>query len=400
MRAIWILWASVAMAACGATDELEAKLVDGTPEALAEVLPKDLFAPSSGASLLPATITAGESLARIKADGWDPRDDYPIFAFTGAPGDVEVLPAESEPIKALLIGWPGGASNLTSFFAGVIKAASSEVSTVIVYVPSQTVANGLYSALSSAGAPLSKIKFLKLSLDTIWMRDYGPLMVRANNSSGYRVVDLRYYYGRWNDDAAPSRLATAWQVPVSRPPLELEGGNFQSDGAGTCIATTQVLKQNSGYTTQKVKSLFQQYLGCQSTLILPALDGEGTGHVDMYVTITGPRQAIVGQYSSADDSYNAKIADQGAAILKAAGFTVHRIPMPTNYDGAYRSYTNSLAVGKRVLVPVYSDDRRYESQALAVFKKAYPGFTIVPIDSTQVIQMAGAIHCVTITLGN
>jgi len=399
--AIGIMCASaLAWAACGANDELEAKLVDGTPEALAEVLPKDLFKPSAASQMLPAAVTANETLARIKADGWDPRDDYPIFAFTGAPGDVEVLPAESEPAKALLVGWPGGASSLTSFFAQVIASAASEVSTVVVYVPSQSVMNGLASALQSAGATMSKIKWLKLTLDTIWMRDYGPLMVRASNSSGYRVVDLRYYYGRWNDDAAPTRLANAWQIPVSRPPIELEGGNFQSDGDGTCIATTQVLKQNTGTTSSKVKSIFSQYLGCQDTVILPALDGEGTGHVDMYVTITGPKTAIVGQHSSLDDSTNAKITDQGAALLKAAGFTVYRVPMPTNYDGAYRSYTNSLAVGKRVLVPVYSDDKRDESQALSVFKKAYPGYTIVPIDSTKIIQWAGAIHCVTMTLGN
>jgi len=73
--------------------------------------------------------------------------------------------------------------------------------------------------------------------------------------------------------------------------------------------------------------------------------------------------------------------------------------MPGNWDGAYRSYTNSLAVGDRVLVPVYSDDTRYQSAALSVFKQAYPGRTSVPIDSTGVIQWAGAIHCVTMTIG-
>ncbi len=398
MRAIGIMCASMLAAACGPSMELDGRLLDDTPDALAEALPKEVFAPSKEASALPAHVTAAEALAKIKADGWDPRDDYPIFAFTSAPGDVEVLPAEVEPAKALLIGWPG-VSGLSSYFAQIIKAAASEVATVLVYVPSQSAMNSLVSALNAAGVSTSKVKFLKLSVDTIWIRDYGPLLVRANNSAGYRVIDLRYYYGRWNDDAVPTRLATAWQIPVSRPPLELEGGNFQSDGAGTCITTTQILNQN-GATSAQVKTILAQYLGCQSTLILPALYGEGTGHVDMYVTITGAKQAIVGQYSTADDSYNAKIADQGAAMLKAAGFTIHRIPMPTNYDGAYRSYTNSLAIGKRVLVPVYSDDTRYQSQALAVFKKAYPGFTIVPIDSTQVIQMAGAIHCVTMTLGN
>ncbi len=327
----------------------------------------------------------------------DPRDSHPSYTYAAAPNDGGYLPGEYEPVQALLIGWANGASELQPMFVDLIAATAPHVTTV-VYVNSNYQASQIYNALDARGADPDQVSFQQLDIDTIWMRDYGPLLVKT--ATGYRVVDPRYYYGRWADDSAPTTLAGSWGVPVSRPALDFEGGNFQSDGTGTCITTTWMLEQNQfrNYTTTKVRQILKDHLGCDTTLILPVMQGEGTGHVDMYVTITGPKEAIVGEYATIDDPVNAQITDQGAQMLIAAGFTVRRIPMPTNVDGAFRSYTNSLAVGNMVLVPVYADDTRYQSQALNVFSQAYPGRTIIPIDSTEIIQWAGAVHCVTMTL--
>jgi agmatine/peptidylarginine deiminase len=389
LRSGLLLTGSLLLVSC-AGEDLEKKLLE-TPEDV-----PGLQGGPPGKELLPASRTGAEVEARIKADGWDPRDSNASYAFTAAPGDVSRMPAEVEPVQALLVGWSGGASSLTSFFAEMIAAAAPEVPTTIVYVPSNSLASDLLYALNAAGADTSNVYFVKLSLDTIWMRDYGPL-VAETTKGGNRIIDLRYYYGRWYDDVVPTRLATTWKVPVSRPPLEGEGGNFQSDGAGACVTTKQLPYQN-GYSDQQVRSILKSYLGCQTTVILPTLDGEGTGHVDMYVTITGPRKALVGQYLKSDDPVNAQRTDQAAAMLTAAGFKVTRIPMPTNYDGAFRSYTNSLAIGNAVLVPVYSDDTRFQNTALNIFRQAYPGRSIIPIDSTKIIQWAGAVHCVTMTI--
>jgi agmatine/peptidylarginine deiminase len=388
----------IVAAACGVDDDLQSRLAEGSDEVLAELLPADLFAPvSKNKEMLPAHRTAAEATAQLKADGWDPRDNHASYAYTSAPTDVSYLPAESDPAQALLIGWPSGVSGLSSYFAKLIKAAVPYVTTV-VYVDSNYSYSQLSSALYQAGVDPDEISFVQMDLDTIWMRDYGPLLVRTT-SGGYRVIDLRYYYGRWYDDVLPTQLAKAWNINVSRPPIEAEGGNIQSDGAGRCITTDQILYQNYSYTSSDVKTIFKKYLGCQTTVILPSLYGEGTGHVDMFATITGPKEVIVGKYSTSDDPTNAKVLDKAASMLKSAGFTVQRVPMPANWDGNFRSYTNSLAVGKVVMVPVYSDDRRYESQALSVFKNAYPYHKIVPIESSKIITWSGAIHCVTMTLG-
>jgi agmatine/peptidylarginine deiminase len=246
---------------------------------------------------------------------------------------------------------------------------------------------------------MDSVQFAAAPLDSIWMRDYGPLFVNTTHG-GQRIIDPRYYYGRFSDDVMPTRMAYWWDMDVSRPPIDMEGGNFQSDGAGRCITTEMVLWQNNErhYDEQDIKQLFQSYYGCSTTVILPTIYGEGTGHVDMYATITGPGQVIVGDYSWEDDSTNAARLDSAATELESAGFSVRRIPMPSNADGAYRSYTNSLAIGNKVLVPIYYDDRRYEGPAISAFEQAYPNKTIVPIDATNIIQWSGAIHCVTMTV--
>ncbi len=398
MRVRHLLLPVVLVSGACAGEDLERKLLD-SPDQIADVLPEGVLS-SGSAKMLPAKMTVGELDALIKADGWDPRDSSASYKFTAAPTDVNRMPGEFEPAQALLIGWPGGAAQLTSMFVDMLVAATSEVGTTVVYVPSNAAGQQLLNGVKAAGGDTSGLYFVRMTLDTIWMRDYGPLMVKTK-TGGNRVIDPRYYYGRWNDDVAPTKLASAWKLPASRPPLEAEGGNFQSDGAGSCITTKWMVQQNSGraYTDQDVRNVLKSYLGCQNTIIMPRLDGEGTGHVDMYVTITGAKQTLVGKYAVSDDPVNAKITDQGAALLTAAGFKVTRIPMPTNYDGNFRSYTNSLALNNTVMVPVYSDDTRYEQTALSIFKQAYPGRTIVPIDSTQIITWAGAVHCVTMTLG-
>ena len=70
--------------------------------------------------------------------------------------------------------------------------------------------------------------------------------------------------------------------------------------------------------------------------------------------------------------------------------------MPYGAGGVYRSYTNSLIVNNAVIVPIYEGDRRYEEEALQVYRNALSaGYEIYPLESETVIQLGGAVHCTT-----
>jgi agmatine/peptidylarginine deiminase len=345
---------------------------------------------------LPASMTPGERIG--KADGYDPRDQYPqYYGFTSSPAQRVTLPGEFEPVAILMMGWGSGASQLDDFFTEIIEAAADET-LVVVYVPSQATSNYVEYTLATRGVNMDSVRVIVGPVDTIWMRDYGPEVVRSGTD--HYVIDGRYYWGRWGDDYMPTAIAGQLSLSVSRPAIEIEGGNLLSNGAGTCVATDALVSRNAamGYDSSDVRAILRDYYGCDHTVLVPAMYGEGTGHVDMSVHITDTDEVLVGQYDDSD-SVNAQRLDAAAARLADAGFQVTRIPMPSN-DGrsVFRSYTNGLAVNDSVLVPVYDEDLRYEATALAILEDAYPGREIIPIDSDEIIHWAGAVHCVTMTI--
>ena len=309
---------------------------------------------------------------------------------------VSHLPGEFSSPLMVLMAWPRHDPLLLPYFTEILSVLADEAPSTEVFVPSARVAAGLRGALKRAGVDTGSVQFTPLALDSVWIRDFGPLVVRTTGG-GYQAVDLRYDGRPW-DDGLPTRLARTWGILARKVPLVLEGGNLQSDGAGSCLTTEAVLDDN-GYSPARVRRILRRHLGCRRTFILTPLEDEPTEHVDMFATITGPGQVMVGSYTRQEDPVNARRLDTTARQLAAAGFQVRRVPMPHHRDGVFRTYTNSLAVGGKVLVPVYADDRRHEARALEVFQQAYPGRVIVPVDSSEIIHRDGALHCVIMTVG-
>ncbi|TNF25363.1 MAG: hypothetical protein EP329_23205 [Deltaproteobacteria bacterium] len=327
---------------------------------------------------------------------YDRRNDDPEYVFTPPPSDVFVVAGEYEPVQALILALADDAIELIPRFVDIIEAGQREARVVILYSAEAT-KDELLSALAHANVELLDVELEQVPLDSSWVRDYGPVFA-LTKAGDFRIIDTRYYDARPADDAVPTRVGDAWGFSVSRPPLVAEGGNLLFDGHGRCVVSDEVLVRNDVWEISELQDVYASYFGCTQVTVLPALAGEGTGHVDMFVTITGPGEAMVGAYLDGADLENAERLEESAALLRDAGFTVRRVPMPTNQDGRFRSYTNALAINGSVLVPIYRDDRRYEERALAVFAEAYPERRIIPIDSTELIQWSGSIHCLTMTV--
>jgi agmatine/peptidylarginine deiminase len=220
-------------------------------------------------------------------------------------------------------------------------------------------------------------------------------------AGGLRVIDLPYHPDREGDDGYPERFASLENLPLSRPPLEMEGGHIQSDGAGNCIVTDDVIYMNAeyAYDEEDLRQILGAYLGCRALSFVPALVGEETGHVDVFAYVTGPRQVLVGAYALEDDLVNARRLNHTAGILRDAGWTVTRIRMPGNARRTvFRTHTNVVVTDHTVLVPVFRADRRFERGALRAFARAFPGRRVVPIRADDVMDLAGALHCTVIAL--
>jgi agmatine deiminase len=308
-----------------------------------------------------------------------------------------VLPGEFEPTERLLIAWDDA---LARFLLDIMAAAWDEVPITVVLAPGQS-DERLNYVLRGLGMDPQAIQRVRVPVGSVWIRDFGPLVVRAAGGERH-IVDFGYYLDA-DEDGLPGALGSAlWpQWAVQSSPLELEGGNVQSDGHGRCVTTAGYVEELGGLASAAERRLLGELrdrLGCATIAVVPPLHGEPTGHVDMFATITGPGEIIVGRYEPAADPENAVRLDRTAIILRRAGFRVRRLPMPDHGDGVFRSYTNSLAVNGIVIVPVYPEAAAGEDEALAVFRAAYPARRIVPVMASDVITLYGAVHCATLTI--
>lgn len=325
-----------------------------------------------------AVFTSGKLTAKSRAVSRAPTAAFPV-----------ILPGEFEPQRQLIVAW---APNFEQVYSDLVASASQSVDVVVLAEPADR--DAAVDELLSAGANMRRVRFVHVPVQSMWMRDYGPIVARRADGRLY-VVDAQYpHLGA--DDKVPSLLAPRlWHQPSVKVPMIIEGGNLLSNGRGTCVVTEEAIANDMyRYPATRVHTVLRRHFGCMNTVVVPPLPGEATGHVDMFVALTGPWSAIVGRYLNGEDPVANRALDKAARRLRKAGFRVRRIPMADNADGQTRSYTNLLIINDRVLVPVYVKDRRYQQRAMRVLRRAFPHKLIVPIDADAVIEFGGALHCI------
>lgn len=308
--------------------------------------------------------------------------------------EVRRLPGEFEAVEELLVTWDDG-DDLEPLFAQMVAEASWSAEVVVV-LDRTGIADEVKEAVADAGGDVDKVSLLHSDRDSLWLRDYGPVVVHEGPRR--RVYDFQYFGAEVDDGQAKKIAKRRWSRTVTELDIRLEGGNLMSNGDGVCLTTEIVLSDNPGHSEAAIRRLLARELGCRELLILPKLDGEGTGHIDMYVTLVDHKRALVGRYRRSVDRENARRLDRAARMLAKAGFAVSRLPMPDHSDGVFRTYANAVLVNDLVLVPVYDSDVRSEKEALTTFERAFPERRIIAVESSNLIDLAGAIHCVTMSV--
>ena len=341
---------------------------------------------------------------------------------------VGVLPGEFERQEAILLAWPlalwwspesGNATDsegcADGLFAKIVRAVYPSIHTVVLVKDSRS-EDRVAALLREAEVPPEAVWFVQAPFNTEWIRDYGPMGVRADDGS-CTLIDAEFFEGYFvnldpQEDRLPATLGTLFDLPVVRAPIALEHGNLLSNGQGLCITTQKLLEDNvaRGYDAEDVTRVLKTCYGAKEVVFLETLRGETTGHVDMFATFPSPDTVVVGQCAAESDPVNAAILDRNAERLASLGapcgpLNVVRIPMPKLWsaDGLelWPTYTNVLYANDTLLVPVYPGlDMAAESTALALYRELLPGWTIVGIDAVPFLQRGGSIHCVTLNLAS
>lgn len=319
--------------------------------------------------------------------------------------------AEWEEMQGVLISWRSG---YEAYLREIVRYSREEAKVYIYCSDSNTVKN----YLTQNGILTSNIRYITVSLNSVWIRDYGPNNVYTNDVDSLLFVDWVYNRPRPLDDTSPQYIANILSVPLyscTQPPTDLVacGGNFMSDGFGTGFSSKLILDENATVTQynqtpkteQQINAIMQSFMGINRYIKMDKLPYDGIHHIDMHMKLLDEETLLVGQYPQGisdgpqiEANLNYVLTNFNSVF--GTPYKVIRIPMPPSTSGTwpnqgayYRTYTNSLILNKTVLVPTYYE--QYDTIALRIYRQAMPGYRIIGINSNSIISQSGAIHCTT-----
>ncbi len=322
---------------------------------------------------------------------------------TNAPTNIRT-PAEWERSEEILLRW--GDSGLDSYYLEMTREIA-EVSYATIVTGSQDSADSIANYLENNGVNMDNVSFYIVNTDTIWMRDYGPISIIDKTSGELSFVNMMYdRWNRWEDDAFPWRYANEIEVDCYSMTdgdnwFRLEGGNLMVDGAGIFYTTDRCFEQNDpshggDLTEEEVIQWATDYFNLVEFRDVIRLSNDGTGHIDMQIKLLNETTVLISEVSSDDNDYerleyNVRYFENRTA-RNGQPYNIVRVPFEKP-GGTHYTYTNSLIVNNKVLVPVYN--RATDSEALQIYQDNMPEYEIVGIDSSDIISSNGAIHCTT-----
>ncbi len=330
--------------------------------------------------------------------------------------------AEWEEVESLVITW----TSYTGILKQIVRAAKEECEVIIVCSdPSQVTSVLLNGSFGGPLPDLQNITFLSADFNSIWVRDFGPENIYANEVDSLFLLDWIYNRPRPEDDALSAVLADALGLGVYRtdqPPYDLvhTGGNFMSDGFGTAFSSELVDEENGPNgefnitvrTSDGVDAIMEQFMGIGRYVKMQQLLYDNINHIDMHMKLLDEETLLVGEFP-AGVSDGPRIEQNVQQILDdvpsvfGTPYRLVRVPMPPSTGGSfppsasYRTYANNIFINRTVLVPTYRTE--YDTVGLRILREALPGYRVVGIDcddqGQNIISASGAIHCITKTIG-
>ena len=121
------------------------------------------------------------------------------------------------------------------------------------------------------------------------------------------------------------------------------------------------------------------------------------GHVDGIARFINENTVVVSRYTDQSDP-EAKIFEDAAAKIRAAGFNVVRMDIPgyVQYRGEWlpANYANYLVANGVVIASSYQN-AQFDNHARQQLQQLFPNHDIVLTDTRELWLNGGAVHCVT-----
>lgn len=335
--------------------------------------------------------------ARYTSTAAEPEDFFPVAEFRRQAG--------------LVFGGYNFLNTNPQLYVDIARAIDRRLP-VFTLVDSENQAALGRALMRKHNVPDDAMRFVILPADSPWVRDYAPFMIRRHDNS-VGMIDAKYQIEanvepRRKDEEMAVSLSEVLGLPIRSIPLVLEGGNFLSNGDGVAVSTNHLFLKNQEYEFSEIQiaSMLHDFLGVRRCYLMPVLEGEATGHVDMMMCFVAKNIAVVGEIPMDLDPENSRRLDNTTDQLKQITTTmgpmqVFRIPMPPPSGQSWRSYTNAIFANGMILMPSFSDvDPALEDKAEAVYKSVLPGWKVKRIVCDQLVREQGQLHCISYNIPN
>lgn len=325
------------------------------------------------------------------------------------------MPAEWFPHAATWMSWPADHELWFGHLVGVRDEFTQLVSTISQFEPVHLLVRDEESE-ADAKARLSgcDVKFHRVPLDDVWIRDNGPLFV-TREKSGPELSLINWQFNSWGgkfkwqyDNKVPDYVANYLNIDHWDMSQVLEGGGLEINGTGIGLTTRSCFlkdTRNAGMTEQDYAKILQNTLGIKKLLWLDGgLENDHTdGHIDTITRFTDPKTIVTSIENNLEDP-NHVVMSQNLVQLKQMTdqhgqyFHIVELPLPANYlEGAEGrlppTYANFYIGNGFVVVPQYNDPN--DAQAIEILKPLFPNREVIGLSSRKIIEGGGSFHCVT-----
>ena len=322
------------------------------------------------------------------------------------------MPAEWEPHARCMMAWPARAElwgaaldDAERDYAAIAAAIAGREPVLMLARP-----DAADRARALCGAA---VEVAEAELDDSWLRDTGPIFVRAADGA---LVGVDFDFNGWGEkyvpyaaDAALARCVLELVgVPRVAAGFVLEGGAIGVDGEGTVVTTESVLlhpSRNPALSRAELEAGLARHLGARRVIWLAGglvEDRDTDGHVDNVCHFLGPARVIV-QTAPDPASPNHATCAENVRRLHAArdarGRQLEVIEMPhlpyvPGCDPPVAApYLNFYLADGAVIVPVIGAPT--DAAALDLLAAALPDREVVAVPGARLARGGGGVHCVT-----
>jgi len=304
--------------------------------------------------------------------------------------------AEWEPVEGVLIRWPLGISL-------DLVAEMSEDAIVYTIIRSYQI-NQATSTYSNNGVNMDNVEWVVADSYSHWTRDWGPQFVFDGNGywglgdplfDGYPWVSRTRDGRGWEqDDDTNGEFAAFLGVNNWEAPIVLTGGNHMTDGHGTGFCTQVALDENNdwGISETAWRTGLEQYFGITEEVVLPNWESHGIQHIDCVAKMLDEETILCKRLATSHPDYYAveDLVAQLAARTSCYGnpYRIVRVECGP-FGSASPAYTNSLILGKKVLVPFEGIPE--DADAAQVYADAMPGYEVIGFTGSW--YNYDALHC-------